>query len=119
MDIRDYIKDIQVHKVPVREIFDEFQNYINEDAQECTEWSEERLYGGLVSSIRHTETNYNAGLKELRKIDKSRYAYKRYRNAVLEQIAITYPFLAKTCNKQKHRVELCRLTNRERFRCFL
>lgn len=118
MHIRDYINRIQIYKSPVREIYDQFYNYQIEHAEEPLYMREARINGGLVNSIRHTKSNYIDELKSLRHDSSGRRNYntnyRRYKNAVLESIAITYPFLKDECDKQKYKVNLCKLRKEER-----
>ena len=76
---------------------------------------EHTMHRILVNNIRHDHTNYDKGLRKIKRqygvyYDES--VYTQYKNAVLNKIAMNYPFLAEECARQKGELCMIRTINR-------
>jgi len=66
----------------------------------------------MVNAIRHNYTNYEDELKTIHKLKTVHNAYYRYKNSVLNNIAIKYPFLKKECDNQKRRIDMVQVVEK-------
>lgn len=66
----------------------------------------------MVNAIRHNYTNYEDELKTIHKLKTVHNAYYRYKNSVLNNIAIKYPFLKNECDNQKRKIDMVRVVEK-------
>ena len=111
--IYDNISNISIDIVDdIRSIYDGCELLNNRDTI-----NEESMHRILVNNIRHDHTNYDKGLKKMKKDYGNYYTetiYTQYKNAVLNKIAMSYPFLADECTRQKSELYMTRSINRQK-----
>ena len=96
----------------LREIFDTALNYEFTESETPIEFKEDNIQRILVNSIRHSYSNYEAGLKNIHRL-KSEDDYFRYKNATLERIAREYSTLRDECERQKHTLNIATIVSEE------
>lgn len=101
------IQNIQINQCDdMREIFDQALNYEYAGVDQPIEFRERNIQRMLVNSIRHNNSNYESGLKQVHRLNTIEETYFRYKNIVLNKIAEKYPFLQDECDQQKYRVNM-------------
>ena len=108
-NIYKYLNNINIEQEPVRKYFDELQDHRKWHVEQPLKLRERSIINGLVNSIRHNSFSYNDDIKKIRKLGNERFNYTQYKNAVLERIALEYPFLREECNKQKRKLDLVKI----------
>lgn len=112
MKIIDSIKVEYVENA--REILTKAKEYIESKSERPYIDKEHNLKAIMVNNIRHQYTNYDSALEELNNIciasnsREKRLSYYMLKNAVLNKIAETYPYLADECKLQKHTINMIR-----------
>ena len=105
------ISNISVDRIDdIRIIYDGCDLLNNKDGIK-----EHTMHRILVNNIRHDHTNYDKGLRKIKRqygvyYDES--VYTQYKNAVLTKIAMNYPFLAEECARQKGELYMSKTINR-------
>ena len=94
----------------LRNIFDDALNYEFTESEIPLEFREGNIQRILVNSIRHSYSNYEAGLKNVHRL-KSEDDYFRYKNATLERIAREYSTLRDECERQKHTLNIATIVS--------
>jgi len=109
------ISDIYVYQLQdnTRLILDEALRYPNTASEDGLEYKECDLKHLMINHIRHEKSNYECGLSNIKKIgqkiDHKKYnssSYFQYKNATLNRISQTYPFLERECEQQKHKIKM-------------
>lgn len=104
------ISKIQIDKVPVREIYEEFLKHEYGSSEAPIFMQERNIKYGLVNCLRHKNSNYDEGWRIVKSNDKRNFNinYKRYKNAVHEEISKVYPFLQKECKHKQYKIQMCK-----------
>lgn len=112
--VYDYSSDI-------RHVLDDALSYYTTIPEEQLEFKECDLKHIMVNHIRHNNSSYELHLRNINNIGcntEHRYnnniSYKMYRNAVLDSIARTYPFLKEECDQQKQKVNMVTIVDKNK-----
>lgn len=99
----------EISDYDAREILDEALRYEYVDGEAPLEFKEKNLKRIMVNSIRHNYSNYDDGLKQVHRLKASETVYFRYKNMVLNQISLQYPYLSDECKRQKHTINMVKI----------
>ena len=113
---RGIINNIEVYtsQETLRSILDRSLDYCDRVSDEGVQYRERDIKHSMVNHIRHIDSSYDNGLKDINRISTNRTRrlnYVIYKNATLSRIANKYPFLEKECNQQKCRISMIRDLN--------
>lgn len=103
------ISNSEVNDVDARYIFDTALKYQYGQDESPIEFKEGNLQRIMVNSIRHTQSNYEYGLKQIHSLKTTEDIYFMYKNNMLQLISDKYPYLSDECERQKHLIEMVKL----------
>ena len=101
-----------------RSILEDALEYVDRPSDGVVEYRERNLKRIMVNEVRHNQTTYEQGLKAIYRATRNvsqreqDRIYKLYKNATLERISQSYPYLQDECNKQKYKAELVRIVKK-------
>ena len=103
-----------------RSILEDALEYVDRPSDGVVEYRERDLKRIMVNEVRHNQATYEQGLKVIyratrgcSKREQDRI-YNMYKNATLERISQSYPYLQDECNRQKHKVELVKIIKKDK-----
>ena len=108
IDVYDYSNNL-------RSVFDDTLSFNNKASEDILEYKESNIKHNMVNHIRHQNSSYESGLRDIYRISSNQSQgnrnlnYHLYKNATLAQIAKVYPFLEKECKQQKTRINMIRI----------
>lgn len=117
-DKEELVNSIEVFEEEnIRLILDDALRYENMQSDDIVEYRERDLKTVMVNCIRHTKTTYETGLKSFYKSSKNasytarKTGYILYKNATLNSISKTYPYLEDDCDRQKRKMNMIKIVS--------
>jgi hypothetical protein len=111
-ELYDIISNIEIdNNADCREIFDNSVKY-RRIKRKSNEYRMRDVQTAMVNEVRHNYTNYDSRLRDVYHINMTDFDYMRYKNSVLNMIALNYNFLSDECLRQKHQVDMVKIINR-------
>lgn len=103
------ISNSEVNIVDARNILNTALKYQYGQREYPIEFKETNLQRIMVNSIRHTQSNYEHGLKQIHCLKTTEDIYFMYKNNMLRLISNKYPYLSDECKRQQHLLEMVKI----------
>lgn len=103
------LSELQVSPTKIRDIYDRAIAYAYDGIpMQIPEGKIKRI---MVNEIRHDYTNYDEGLRTMKKLDRDRKDdtyYHIYKNYILQKIQEQYEYLEDECKRQKTNIVMAK-----------